>query len=129
MAECPDATVDVSQYQAKRDLLCDFLASVVRQWEDAAESARSAGVRVVHPRFGVVLSRQGGALEKLLPAFRMGVGGRMGDGRQWMSWVSLDDAAGAIEHGLMTAGLQGPVNVTAPEPATNADFLPLQVGR
>lgn len=100
----------------------DFLASVVRQWEDAAESARSAGVRVVHPRFGVVLSRQGGALEKLLPAFRMGVGGRMGDGRQWMSWVSLDDAAGAIEHGLMTAGLQGPVNVTAPEPATNADF-------
>jgi uncharacterized protein (TIGR01777 family) len=100
----------------------DFLASVVRQWEAAAEPARSAGARIVHPRFGVVLSQKGGALEKLLPAFRMGAGARIGDGRQWMSWVSVDDAAGAIEHSLITAELEGPVNVTAPEPVTNAEF-------
>jgi uncharacterized protein (TIGR01777 family) len=100
----------------------DFLASVVRQWEAAAEPARAARVRVVHPRFGIVLSPQGGALEKMLPAFRWGTGARMGDGRQWMSWVSIDDAVEALEHCLNHAELEGPVNVTAPEPVTNADF-------
>jgi len=100
----------------------DFLAAVVRDWEAAAEPARSAGVRVVHPRFGIVLSPRGGALKQMLPAFRLGAGARMGGGRQWMSWVSLDDAAGAVEHAIETAELSGPINVTAPEPVTNEEF-------
>jgi uncharacterized protein (TIGR01777 family) len=100
----------------------DFLASVVRDWEAAAEPARGAGVRVVHPRFGIVLSSRGGALRQLLPAFRWGAGARMGDGSQWMSWISLDDAAGAVEHCLENGDVKGPVNVTAPEPVTNREF-------
>jgi uncharacterized protein len=100
----------------------DFLASVAQQWEEAAEPARRAGIRVVHPRFGIVLSARGGALQKLLPAFRWGAGARMGNGRQWMSWVSIADAVGAVEHCLAWSSLNGPVNITAPEPVTNAEF-------
>jgi uncharacterized protein (TIGR01777 family) len=100
----------------------DFLVSVAQQWEQATKPAQDAGVRVVCARFGVVLSPTGGALKKLLLPFRLGLGGRMGTGRQWMSWVSLDDAAGAVEHALTNESLQGPVNVTAPEPVTNRDF-------
>jgi uncharacterized protein len=100
----------------------DFLGAVVRDWEAAAQPARAAGVRVVHPRFGIVLSPRGGALKQMLPSFRWGAGARMGSGRQWMSWVSLDDAAGAVEHCIENSELNGPVNITAPEPVTNEEF-------
>jgi uncharacterized protein (TIGR01777 family) len=100
----------------------DFLVSVALEWEAATEPARAAGVRVVHPRFGVVLSPKGGALKKMLPPFRLGLGGRLGVGSQWMSWISIDDAVGAVLHALSTDTLRGPVNATAPEPVTNQDF-------
>jgi uncharacterized protein (TIGR01777 family) len=100
----------------------DFLAAVGQEWEAAADPARTAGIRVVHPRFGVVLSREGGALSKMLLPFRLGLGGRLGSGSQWMSWISIDDAVSAILHLLGTDALLGPVNVTAPEPVRNRDF-------
>ena len=100
----------------------DFLADVVRAWEEAAKPAASAGIRVVHPRFGLILSPDGGALARMLPAFRLGVGGRMGSGRQWMSWVTLDDAVDAIRYLIASPGLHGPINVTAPEAITNEGF-------
>ena len=100
----------------------DFLAGVARAWEEAAAPAAARGIRVVHPRFGVVLNQSGGALERLLPPFRMGAGGKLSHGRQWMSWISLDDAVGALHFLLATHTLAGPVNVTAPNPVTNADF-------
>ena len=99
-----------------------FLADVVRQWESAAEPARAAGIRTVHPRMGVVLSPAGGALQRLLVPFRLGVGGRIGAGNQWMSWVSLDDAVRAIAFALDDGALRGAVNVVAPAPVTNAEF-------
>lgn len=99
-----------------------FLPEVSREWEAACAPARDRGVRVVHLRFGIVLSPAGGALAKMLLPFRLGVGGVVGSGRQWWSWVSLDDVLGAIRHALVTPGLAGPVNVTAPNPVTNADF-------
>ena len=110
----------------------EFLVSVCQQWEAAADAARQAGIRVVHPRFGVVLSRAGGALRKMLPVFRLGLGGIIGDGKQWMSWISLDDAVGILLHALRTDSLRGPVNATAPEPVTNTKFtrsLGLALGR
>ncbi len=100
----------------------DFLAQVVQDWEAAAKPAAEAGVRVVHTRFGVVLSPRGGALAKMLPLFRAGVGGRLGSGNQFMSWVALEDATAAIVHALTTATLRGPVNVVAPNPVTNREF-------
>ncbi|HEU4682819.1 MAG TPA: TIGR01777 family oxidoreductase, partial [Gemmatimonadales bacterium] len=84
------------------DASSDFLARVGQEWEAAADPARAAGVRVVHPRFGLVLSPAGGALKKMLLPFRLGLGGRLGGGDQWMSWVSIDDTVGAILHALMT---------------------------
>lgn len=99
-----------------------FLADLCRQWERATEAAREAGVRVVTPRFGVVLSPAGGALARMLPAFRAGAGVRLGSGRQWMSVVSVDDVIGAVHHALMHGGVGGPVNVVSPEPIRNADF-------
>jgi uncharacterized protein len=98
----------------------DFLAEVCQAWEAAAEPARAAGVRVVHPRFGIVLSPEGGALKKMVLPFKLGVGGRLGEGTQYMSWIALEDTVRAVLHAL--EHLQGPVNVTAPEPATNAEF-------
>ena len=98
-----------------------FLADVCRAWEAATSPAEDAGVRVVHLRTGIVLSRKGGALKKLLPLFRFGLGGRMGSGRQWQSWISLDDEVGAIVF-LLTADISGAVNLTAPAPVTNAEF-------
>jgi uncharacterized protein (TIGR01777 family) len=77
---------------------------------------------VVHPRFGVVLSPAGGALRKMLLPFRLGLGGRLGNGKQWMSWISIDDAVEAILSALVNEALQGPINLTAPEPVTNRDF-------
>jgi uncharacterized protein len=99
-----------------------FLADLCREWEEAAAPAREAGIRVVHLRFGVVLAREGGALAKMLPAFRLGLGGRMGTGRQWMSWIALDDAVAAMRFLLRDESLEGPVNLCAPEPVTNAQF-------
>ena len=97
-----------------------FLAELCREWEDAAESASRAGIRVVHLRFGVVLAR-GGALAKMLPVFRLGLGGKLGSGRQWMSWIALDDAVSAVRF-LLTSELGGPFNLCAPNPVTNAEF-------
>ncbi len=99
-----------------------FLAEVVEAWEAAAEPARAAGLRTVHLRQGIVLSKQGGALQRLLLPFRLGVGGRVGSGRQWWSWVSLDDAVAAFLFGLEQP-LEGPVNVTAPGALTNRAFV------
>ncbi len=99
-----------------------FLADLCREWEEAAAPAREAGIRVVHLRFGVVLSREGGALSKMLPAFRLGLGGRMGSGRQWMSWIALDDAVGATRFLLRDESVAGAVNLCTPEPVTNAEF-------
>lgn len=99
-----------------------FLAEVCEAWEAACAPARAAGMRVANLRFGVVLSPAGGALAKMLPPFQMGAGGKVGDGRQWMSWIAIDDVVGAIHHALMHDDLSGPVNVTAPEPVTNAEF-------
>lgn len=100
----------------------DFLADVCREWEQATSAAERAGVRVVHLRFGVILSGEGGALKKMLFPFRMGLGGKLGSGEQYMSWITLDDAVGAIEHALENKTLRGPVNVVAPEPVTNREF-------
>jgi uncharacterized protein (TIGR01777 family) len=100
----------------------DFLAEVGRAWESNADAARDAGIRVVHPRIGIVLSPDGGALAKMLPAFRFGAGGPMGSGRQWMSWIALDDLIGVIQFALATESLAGPVNAVAPSPVTNAAF-------
>ncbi len=99
-----------------------FLAEVSRDWEDAADPARQKGIRVVHPRFGVVLSPKGGALAKMLLPFKLGVGGVIGDGKQYWSWVALDDVIGAIHHAIVTENLQGPVNVVAPRAVTNYEF-------
>ena len=100
-----------------------FLADLCRQWEAATAPAGSAGVRVVHLRSGVVLSPKGGALAKQLPLFRFGLGGRLGPGRQWTSWISLDDEVGAILHALDGANdIRGALNATAPAPVTNAEL-------
>ena len=100
----------------------DFLADVCQQWEAAAAPARDAGMRVVHLRIGIVLTPAGGALQRMLPPFRIGVGGVIGSGRQYMSWVALDDVLGGILHALRADSLTGPVNLAAPYPVTNAEF-------
>ena len=99
-----------------------FLADLCRQWETAAQPAVEAGIRVVHLRFGVVLGPGPGALARMLPIFRLGLGGRLGSGRQWMSWISVEDAMRALLFALETPSLVGPVNLTAPSPVTNAEF-------
>lgn len=98
-----------------------FLADVVEAWEASTAAAERAGARVVHLRTGIVLAPKGGALGKMLPLFKLGLGGRFGSGKQWMSWISLTDEVGAIVH-LLTSGLAGPVNLTAPAPARNAEL-------
>ncbi len=100
----------------------NFLAGVGREWEAAADPAREAGIRVVHPRLGIVLSTEGGALATTLPIFKLGAGGRLGSGRQYWSWISIDDVVGAVLHALATESLEGPVNVVAPDPPTNAEY-------
>jgi uncharacterized protein (TIGR01777 family) len=99
-----------------------FLAEVCRAWEAATEPARQAGLRTVQLRFGVVLSPAGGALAKILPPFRLGLGGVLGSGRQYMSWIALDDAIGAIQQAIVTDNLQGPTNAVAPDAVTNQEF-------
>lgn len=99
-----------------------FLADVCRAWEAATAPAAQRGIRVVNLRFGIVLSAAGGALAKMLLPFKMGVGGIIGSGQQYMSWIALDDVVGAIHHTLITDTLHGPVNAVAPNPVTNAVF-------
>lgn len=99
-----------------------FLAQVSREWEDAAAPARDAGIRTVHPRFGVVLGRHGGALAKLLPVFEVGAGGKIGHGNQWMSWVAREDVVRALCFLLTAKTVHGPANITAPYPVRNGEF-------
>jgi len=99
-----------------------FLADVCKEWESATRPASDAGVNVVNVRLGVVLSRHGGALPTMLRPFRVGAGGPIGTGRQYMSWVAIDDVVGAIEHLLRAETVTGPVNLVAPEPVTNGEF-------
>ena len=100
----------------------DFLASVCVQWEEATRAAAEKGIRTVLARFGVILDRDGGALAKMLTPFRMGIGGRIGDGKQWMSWIALDDVINALRFLLVDSAVRGPVNIVAPHPVTNAEF-------
>lgn len=100
-----------------------FLAGVCQAWEAATEPAVKQGIRVVHLRLGVVLSPAGGALRLMLPPFRAGLGGRLGSGQQYMSWIAVDDAVGAIHYALTTAALSGPVNAVAPYPVTNRQAI------
>jgi uncharacterized protein (TIGR01777 family) len=99
-----------------------FLSRLVRDWEAAAEPAAEAGIRVVHPRSGIVLNPCGGMLARLLPLAKLGQCPRFGSGRQVMSWISLTDEVAAIKFLLARADVSGPVNITAPAPATNAEF-------
>lgn len=99
-----------------------FLSEVGRQWEQATRAASEAGIRTVMLRTGMVLSATGGALPRMLPPFRMGAGGRIGDGRQWMSWIALDDVVALILFALTNESLRGPLNAVAPNPVTNAEF-------
>jgi uncharacterized protein (TIGR01777 family) len=100
----------------------DFLAQVCRDWEAAARYAANGGVRTVILRFAAVLHPEGGALAKMLPLFRRGLGGRLGDGTQFLSWIHREDALGVALHALHAHSLEGPVNVSAPHPVTNAEF-------
>jgi len=99
-----------------------FAAEICRQWEAATQPAARAGIRTAQMRFGVVMSAEGGALPKMLTPFRLGLGGRMGSGRQWWPWVSVRDVVGAIQHVLHHESLSGPVNTVAPNPVSNAEF-------
>jgi uncharacterized protein (TIGR01777 family) len=99
-----------------------FLPEVCQEWEAATAPAQAAGTRVVNLRIGVVMSPDGGALARMLTPFRWGLAGRIGNGRQWMSWVSLDDVVAAIGHALTEDSLSGPVNAVAPRPVTNAEY-------
>jgi len=99
-----------------------FLPEVCREWEAACNAATEAGIRTVNLRFGLVLSPKGGALAQMLTPFKLGVGGKIGSGQQWWSWVHVDDIVGAVHHGLHTDSLSGPVNMVAPSPARNAGF-------
>lgn len=99
-----------------------FLADVCQRWEAATEAAEQAGIRVVHARIGVILDCDGGALSKLLPPFRFGLGGKLGDGKQWMSWISLADVVAAVQALLLCSEIHGPVNLVAPHAVTNAQL-------
>lgn len=99
-----------------------FLAEVCHEWEAATAPAEAAGIRVVRLRLGLVLARQGGALAAMLPLFKLGLGGRLGNGRQWWSWLALTDAVRIIQFAIHQPALSGPVNAVAPEPVTNREF-------
>lgn len=120
----------IGYYGDRGDLLCTeetengigFLPDVCKRWEMATRAASAVGIRVVNLRIGVVLSKKGGALAKMLTPFRLGLGGVVGSGEQYMSWVYLPDVIGAIQHAMTTESLFGPVNVVSPEPVTNFVF-------
>jgi uncharacterized protein (TIGR01777 family) len=99
-----------------------FLAEIAREWEGATGAARRAGARVINLRFGVVLSTQGGALKKMLAPFRFGLGGSIGSGKQWFSWITIDDAVSAILFALDQERVRGALNLVAPDPVTNGEF-------
>jgi uncharacterized protein (TIGR01777 family) len=99
-----------------------FLAEVCRDWEAEALRAQSSGIRTVVPRFGVILSEKGGALTQMLTPFKLGLGGRLGTGKQWMSWIALDDVVGVLRGALSNEQVSGPVNVVAPNPVQNSEF-------
>ena len=100
----------------------DFLGETCVAWERESREAEKLGVRVVNPRIGVVLGRDGGALQKMLPPFRLGVGGRIGSGKQWMSWIHIDDLVGLILFAISNPNVRGPVNAVVSQPVTNAEF-------
>lgn len=100
----------------------DFLSEVGVAWESGAQFAADAGIRVVNARFGIVLSADGGALHEMIKPMKMGIGGPLGNGRQWMSWIDIDDLCAAILHLTQTDSVHGPVNLVAPNPVTNRDF-------
>ena len=100
----------------------DFLANVCREWEQATEPASKAGIRVVHLRSGMVLAKEGGALPKMLLPFKMGVGGKIGSGKQYMSWIDLEDEVSVIQHCISRDSIRGPVNSVGPSPVTNLEF-------
>jgi uncharacterized protein (TIGR01777 family) len=100
----------------------DFLASVCLEWENATNPAIEKGIRTVHARFGIILDAQGGALAKMLTPFRMGVGGRIGTGKQWMSWIAIGDVVNGLKFLIENRSVSGPVNFVAPNPVTNAEF-------
>ena len=99
-----------------------FLPNVSEEWEFAASPLQATGTRIVHPRFGMILDSDSGALGKMLPIFRSGMGGRLGSGKQWMSWISREDAVRAIEFALNSSRVAGPLNVVSPHPVTNREF-------
>ena len=100
----------------------DFLAKVCQEWETEARKAEAFGIRVVMVRIGLVLGLGGGLLTQILPPFKMGVGGTLGNGRQWMSWIHVDDVVGIVIHALENEELRGPLNATAPVPVRNLEF-------
>ena len=99
-----------------------FLPELCSEWEAATAPAVMRGIRVVIPRIGMVLSSRGGALARMLPIFRLGIGGRIGSGRQYMSWITIEDLVGIIDHALRNESLNGPVNAVTPNPVTNQEF-------
>jgi uncharacterized protein (TIGR01777 family) len=99
-----------------------FLPEICREWEAAADAARAAGIRVVHLRFGIILSPRGGALKRMLPVFKMGLGGKLGDGHYYWSWIAIDDVLGVVDHTLKTESVSGPINTVTPFPVTNREF-------
>jgi uncharacterized protein (TIGR01777 family) len=100
----------------------DFLAGLAEEWEAEALKAEALGIRVVLARFGIILARAGGALAKMILPFKIGVGGKLGSGRQWMSWVTLEDVVGILRLAIENASLRGAINVVSPQPVQNADF-------
>jgi uncharacterized protein (TIGR01777 family) len=100
----------------------DFLSDVCRNWEEATQIAKKSGIRVVNLRIGIVLSSSGGMLSKILPLFKLGLGGRIGKGTQYMSWIGLDDLLGLVLYAIVDESITGPVNAVSPNPITNADF-------
>lgn len=100
----------------------DFLANVCREWEQASSAAAELGIRVVQCRIGVVLGMGGGAISKMLTPFKLGLGGRLGNGRQWMPWIHIDDVVGLLMYAAKSEQIAGPMNVVSPQPATNHDF-------
>jgi uncharacterized protein len=100
----------------------DFLSSVCVEWENATKPAIEKGIRTIHTRFGVILDADGGALAQMLTPFRMGIGGRVGSGKQWMSWIALEDVVNGLKFLIADKPVQGPVNFVAPNPVTNAEF-------
>jgi hypothetical protein len=100
----------------------DFLAGLAREWEAEAMKAEALGIRVVLARFGIILAQHGGALAKMLLPFKLGAGGRLGSGKQWMSWITLEDVVGVIRFAIENNAVRGALNVVAPQPAQNSDF-------